>query len=476
MIVSCVVRPPLAGVICNRNRVRSTITKMSSPNKLVPPSTNCSHRAAASVILPSMFVDKVKTHAKAGDGGNGCVSFRREKCIEHGGPDGGNGGKGGDVVLVADRNVTDLSDLFYNPRLVAKPGDHGRGKNCYGRNAADVVVKVPVGTQVYRLTPVIREREPSHYHPAAATEVFSADASVGKPFGFDRRPTVRHGGARSGATGLSAVAPALRSSAASAGEGESANEEALAKADRGKNAAPTVDSADRELIADLVGDGQRFVLAKGGKGGRGNVVFKGSTHQVPREFEYGEAGEELRAEMELKTLADVGLVGYPNAGKSTLISKISNARPKIAAYPFTTLTPNVGVITFDDYGRALIADIPGLIDGAHAGHGLGHDFLRHIERCKLLIILLDMAGMDGRKPHDDYHQLLKELELHNPAILDKPRLVVANKMDLPAAKENLVLFKKKITTRAGRGKILEISALEGDGLDKLKLAIRKALS
>jgi len=444
---------PLAlRAICNRNHKWSTIKKHDR-NKLAPLSTNCWLLAVLSAILPYMFVDKVKVHAKAGDGGNGSVSFRREKYIEHGGPDGGNGGNGGNVVLVADRNVTDLSDLFYGPRLAARHGDHGRGKNCYGHNADDVIVKVPVGTQVYRLTPVIRERAPSRYHPAAATEVFAANASVGKPFGFDRRRPSISGGSRFSAT------DAIADSPISPHEGE-----------------PSSDgSGDRELIADLVDDGQRFVLAKGGKGGRGNYAFKGSTHQVPREFEYGEAGEELRAELELKMLADVGLVGYPNAGKSTLISKISNARPKVAAYPFTTLTPNVGVITFEDYERALIADIPGLIDGAHDGHGLGHDFLRHIERCKLLIILLDMAGVDGRKPHDDYRQLLKELELHNISILDKPRLIVANKMDLSAAKKYLAMFKKKITARTGKGKIFEISAIDGDGLDKLKLAIRKTL-
>ena len=234
-----------------------------------------------------MFVDRVKTDAKAGDGGNGCVSFRREKYIERGGPDGGNGGKGGDVVLVADRNVNDLSDLFYSPRLAAKSGDHGRGKNCYGRNAADVVVKVPVGTQVYRLTPVIRERATERYHPGAATEVFSADASVGKPFGFDRRPSAK---SRRSDTCPESVWGSIA-------------------IPRDKNVVPTTESEDHELIADMVEDGQRFVLAKGGKGGRGNYVFKGSTHQVPREFEYGEAGEQLRVELELKTLADVGLVG-----------------------------------------------------------------------------------------------------------------------------------------------------------------------
>jgi GTP-binding protein len=369
-----------------------------------------------------MFVDKVKIHAKAGDGGNGCVSFRREKYVDRGGPDGGNGGRGGDIVLVADKNAGDLSDFLYQPRLIAKHGVHGRGKNCFGRNAPDVVVKVPVGTQVFRLTRVKRERAPSRYHPAAATEVFSPTTEVGKPYA---EATVSEPGPSDG----------------------------------------------RELIADLVEDGQRFVLARGGKGGRGNATFKSSTHQAPREFEYGEPGEELGAELELKTIADVGLVGYPNAGKSTLISKLTNARPKTAPYPFTTLTPNVGILAYDDFTRVRIADIPGLIEGAASGKGLGHDFLRHIERCKLLIILLDMAGVDGRKPQDDHKQLLKELEFYNPAILDKPLLVVANKMDLPEAKKKLTAFKRKHCVR-----VIEISALAGDGLAKLRLALRKALA
>jgi GTP-binding protein len=240
----------------------------------------------------------------------------------------------------------------------------------------------------------------------------------------------------------------------------------------------------RELIADLVEDGQRFILAKGGKGGRGNAHFKSSTHRAPREFEYGEPGEELDAELELKTLADVGLVGFPNAGKSTLISKITHAHPKIAPYPFTTLTPNVGIISYGDYERIRVADIPGLIEGAHAGKGLGHDFLRHIERCGLLLVLLDMAGVDGRKPWDDYQQLLKELELYKSGILEKPRIVVANKMDLPEAKKNLAAFKRKVARASrpfrpgrtgGMPALLEISALNGSGLEKLKLALRRAL-
>ncbi len=372
-----------------------------------------------------MFVDKVKIRVAAGAGGNGSVSFRREKYAEMGGPDGGDGGKGGDVVLVADKNCADLTDYFYAPQLAAQRGEHGRGKGCTGRGAANIVLQVPIGTQVYRLGEIVRRTKPTRYHPAAATQEFDANAEVGH---------VRAGG----------EVPATSA----------------------EDGGPIT----RELVADLTEDGQRFILARGGKGGRGNAAFKSSTHRAPRDFEYGQPGEELTAELELKTLADVGLVGYPNAGKSTLISKLTHAHPKIAAYPFTTLTPKVGVITYDDFKRVRVADIPGLIEGAHAGKGLGHDFLRHVERCQLLLVLVDMAGVDGRKPQDDYRQLLDELKLYNPGLLERPRLVVANKMDLPAAKKNLTAFKRK-----HRVKLLEISALAGNGLDKLKLAIRKTL-
>ena len=407
-----------------------------------------------------MFVDKVKIRVKAGDGGNGCVSFRREKYVDRGGPDGGNGGKGGDVVLVADKNFTDLSDFYFQPRLIAKHGVHGRGKNCFGRSAKDVVVKVPIGTQVFRLTAPVKQRAPSNYHPAAATEEFDPRVTVGMPFTLGRAKQ---------------VAEAMRS-------------EAPARVQVVEEVEIPPEETGRELIADLVEDGQRFVVAKGGRGGRGNAVFKSSTHQAPREFEYGEPGEQLDVELELKTLADVGLVGFPNAGKSTLISKITNAHPKVAPYPFTTLTPNVGILNYDDFTRIRIADIPGLIEGAHSGKGLGHDFLRHIERCQLLVVLLDMAGVDGRKPHDDYEQLLDELKLYNPEILQKKRIVAANKMDLPAAKKNLTAFKRKMgraprpTKRKPAGgtsappKLLEISALDGKGLEKLKLELHKSLA
>jgi len=418
-----------------------------------------------------MFVDKVKIRIKAGDGGNGCVSFRREKYVDRGGPDGGNGGKGGDVVIVADKNASDLSDFYFQPRVIAKHGIHGRGKNRFGRSAKDVVVNVPIGTQVFRLTAPVKQRAPSNYHPAAATEEFDPTSTVGMPF--------TPGRAKQLAEALQNDAPAkVQIAAATGGHAEAWPSENI----------PPVETG-RELIADLVEDGQRFVVAKGGRGGRGNTVFKSSAHQAPREFEYGEPGEQLEVELELKTLADVGLVGFPNAGKSTLISKITNAHPKVAPYPFTTLTPNVGILNYDDYTRIRIADIPGLIEGAHNGRGLGHDFLRHIERCQLLVVLVDMAGVDGRKPDDDYRQLLAELKLYNPEILKKKRLVVANKMDLPQAKKNLAAFKRGIVGRASRPskrkqaggtpaplKILQISALASDGLEKFKLELHKALA
>ena len=428
-----------------------------------------------------MFVDKVKIRVKAGDGGNGCVSFRREKYVDRGGPDGGDGGKGGDIVVVADKNITDLTDYYYQRRLVAKHGVHGRGKNCFGRSAKNIIAKVPIGTQVFRLTAPVKQRAPSNYHPAAATEEFDPTAGVGMPFTPGRAKQ---------------LVEATRGSLAEVvGRPESAQGGADETESPAEASGPT--TMDRELIADLVEDGQQFVLAKGGRGGRGNAAFKSSIHQAPREFEYGEAGEQLDVEMELKTLADAGLIGFPNAGKSTLISKITNAHPKIAPYPFTTLTPNVGILNYGDFERIRIADIPGLIEGAHRGKGLGHDFLRHIERCQLLVVLLDMAGVDGRKPQDDYQQLLDELKMYNPEILKKKQLVVANKMDLPDAKKNLAAFKRKLAGRTTRPskkkpvgkarpagsapkpapqKILEISALAGEGLEKLKLELRKALA
>lgn len=327
-----------------------------------------------------MFVDRVKIHAKAGDGGTGCVSFRREKYVPRGGPDGGNGGWGGNVILRVDKDTNQLSGLLYQSRLIARHGGHGRGKQQHGRAAEDLIVKVPPGTVVRRLP----------------------------------------GG---------------------------------------------------ELVADLVKAGEDFVLCAGGRGGRGNATFRSSTHQAPREFGPGAPGEEGGFELELKSVADVGIVGHPNAGKSTLLSHISRAHPKIAPYPFTTLHPVIGTLEYDDYKTLRVADIPGLVDGSHRNVGLGHGFLRHIERCRLLLILIDMAGTDGRDPRKDYTQLLKELELYNPALLEKPRVVVANKMDRPESREHLKKFKRK-----HRLPILLISAETREGLDGLRAELQRLAS
>jgi GTP-binding protein len=396
-----------------------------------------------------MFVDHVQIHARAGDGGNGCVSFRREKFIEYGGPDGGDGGKGGDIILVASANVQDLTDFRFAPRIVARNAEHGKGKNCYGRKGPDVIVKVPIGTEVYLLGEVKRELKATRYRPAAALEEFDTTTPVGMQYG-ERNRRRQRGGQDSGSGFQPRPGP----------DGE------VADTIRSHDG----DEANRQLIADLTEDGQRFVLAQGGHGGRGNTSFKSAVVQVPRQFEYGEPGEELDAELVLKTIADIGLVGYPNAGKSTLLSKLTQAHPKIAPYPFTTLSPNIGILTFDDYQRIRIADIPGLIDGAHEGRGLGHEFLRHVERCRLLLILLDMAGTDNRDPREDYRQLLVEIGLHDPRLLEKPRLVVANKLDVPVAKKNLAAFKRKHKVR-----VVDVSALAETGLKKLKLALRRAL-
>ena len=362
-----------------------------------------------------MFVDQQKIFVRAGNGGHGCVSFRREKFIEKGGPDGGNGGHAGDVILVADKNANNLVDLYYKPRLLAERGGHGEGKRKQGKSGRSLIVKVPCGTVIRRL----------EFTPLAGCKLMvKGEAHIpGTDVEQERRGrTIK-------------VMPT-----------------------------PT---ADTDVVADLVEPGQQVVLCRGGRGGRGNCTFTSSTHQAPREFEQGELGEVGEFELTLKIIADVGLVGYPNAGKSTLLSRLTAAHPKIAPYPFTTLTPQIGVTYFDDLAKLTIADVPGLIEGAHDNIGLGHDFLRHIERCRLLVLLLDMAGVDNRDPLDDYRQLLKELELYDAAMLKKPRLIVANKMDLPDAVANLKRFKRRF-----RRKVVEVSALESSGLDELKKTLR----
>ena len=331
------------------------------------------------------FVDQIRVHAKAGDGGNGCSSFRREKFIPHGGPDGGDGGRGGDIILEADHDTASLVALFFEPLIRSKRGGHGKGKDKHGRSAETTIVKVPIGTVICRA-------------------------------GQDQR-----------------------------------------------------DEIEDEPIVDLSEPGQRFLLCKGGDGGKGNTHFKSSTNRVPRQFTKGYPGEEGWFFMELRTIADVGLVGYPNAGKSTLLKSISAAKPKTAAYPFTTLHPLVGVIDLPDYHRATMADIPGLIEGAHENRGLGHEFLRHIVRCKTLFYVIDMAGSEGRHPVDDYQSLRKELRLYDPTLAAKPSSIIANKMDMPATAENLKAFK----ARFPKLKIIKTCAELSEGIEDIKQYIHK---
>src|SRR5688572_16243085 len=287
-----------------------------------------------------MFVDEVDIHVVAGDGGRGCISFRREKFVPRGGPDGGDGGGGGSVYVSAIPTKNTLVDFRYHPEFKARGGQHGQGSNRTGQTAPDLDITVPIGTFVY-----------------------------------ENRDGTLH------------------------------------------------------LLADLSTDGQRVLVARGGRAGRGNARFVSSTNRAPRRTQPGEPGEERTLRLHLKLLADVGLLGFPNAGKSTLISRISAARPKIADYPFTTLTPNLGVVTLSDDRSFVVADVPGLIAGAHAGHGLGDRFLRHIERTKVLVHLVDVSGASGRDPVEDLDVIQRELRLFDPAVASKPQIIVANKID-----------------------------------------------
>src|SRR5438094_3039503 len=338
-----------------------------------------------------MFVDQVKVFAQAGKGGRGCVSFRREKFVPKGGPDGGDGGRGGDVMFRADRHLDNLANLFYEPLIKAKNGGHGMGKKMAGRAGANKIVRVPVGSIVWRGEK--QERAKSNVEQLA---IGNWQSSI--------------------------------------------------------------------PIVDLTRDGQDFVLCQGGAGGKGNVHFKSSRNRAPREYTEGKEGEQGYFLLELRTIADAGLVGYPNAGKSTLLRKISAARPKVAAYPFTTLHPIVGVIEFPGYRRATIADISGLIEGAHQGVGLGHEFLRHITRCRILVFVIDVAGSEGRNPVEDLQSLRREIDLYDPTLSSCPWLVIANKMDLPDAKKNV----EAVRERFPRIKIILTSAAKGEGMDALK--------
>jgi len=326
-----------------------------------------------------MFFDEAKIYVKAGDGGDGCVSFRREKYVPLGGPNGGDGGKGGDVYLAANPRLNTLVAFKRRIHFKAQRGDHGRGKGQKGRQGDDVYVEVPPGT-------VVR------------------DAGTG------------------------------------------------------------------EFVADLTEEGQRALVAQGGRGGRGNAAFATSTNQAPRIAERGAPGQERWLYLELKLIADVGIVGVPNAGKSTLLSVVSAARPKIAAYPFTTLDPNLGVVALGDYTSFVMADIPGLIEGAHAGAGLGHEFLRHVERTRMIIHLLDGASAD---PLADYQSINDELALFDPALARKPQLVVLNKMDLPQAQALWPSVEQAM--KAQGQKALSISAVTGQGVKEMLRSIAEML-
>ena len=331
------------------------------------------------------FVDEVRIHVKAGDGGNGAVAWRREKFIPRGGPAGGDGGNGGDVVLMVDPQLSTLLDYRYVHDHKARDGEHGRGSDMNGQNGAHLELRVPPGTVV-------------------------KDAATG------------------------------------------------------------------EVVVDLSEPGRRVVIAKGGRGGLGNINFATSTNQAPRYAEDGTPGEERELQLELKLLADVGIVGYPNAGKSTLISRISRARPKIADYPFTTLTPNLGVVGWRDGRSFVVADIPGLIDGAHAGAGLGHQFLRHVERCRVLVHLVEGANPEpGRSPAADFKAINEELALYSPELAKKPQVVAVTKIDVPEAREAGEKLAKALGRRKKPIKVHLVSSATGEGLDPLLDAVGKAL-
>jgi GTP-binding protein len=380
-----------------------------------------------------MFVDEIKVEARAGHGGRGCIAFQREKYRPKGGPSGGNGGRGGNVILQADHDLNNLIAQYYNSRLIAQDGEHGLGKGMDGHAGQDLVVKVPCGTLVWQLN---RKRAGTR---AAQIE---AETPPGLPTASRGRPLMRTaGGPRAIEVDLSAEA----------------------EPDRPAEPAPR----KGDLVADLTEHGHQFTLCQGGRGGLGNRNFATARRQTPRFAQPGEPGEEGEFLFELRIIADVGLVGYPNAGKSTLLSAITKARPKIAPYPFTTLHPQIGIVEYPDHHRLTVCDVPGLIEGAHRNVGLGHAFLRHIERCKILVLLIDMAGTDGRRPADDYQQLRNELGLHDPALLEKPHFVAANKMDEPVAAANLRKFKRRVT----KVPVVPIAAAFDEGLEEFKQAI-----
>ena len=371
-----------------------------------------------------MFIDHIRVHAAAGDGGDGAVSFRREKFIPRGGPDGGDGGKGGDVVLRVDPHTDNLRQFFYNPNLKAEHGAKGGGRLRSGRSGRDLIVLVPQGTLVYR-------------DKSADAPATDAAPAADDDFLVDDEDT---------------------------------DTEAAEAAKVRRSLKERIDAGNElELAADLTEIGQEFILCRGGKGGKGNDHFKTPTHRVPHEFTQGESGEEGHFYFELRQIADAGFVGFPNAGKSSLLTKISAARPKVAAYPFTTLHPMVGVVEYPEFRRVVVADIPGLIEGAHENVGLGHEFLRHLLRCRVLLFVVDAAGSEGRDPCTDLTILRTEISLYDDLLAKRPWLILANKSDLPEAAENLTAIK----ARFPRIKVIPVSALDGTGIDALKAELLK---
>ncbi|WP_276835990.1 GTPase ObgE [Megasphaera stantonii] len=321
-----------------------------------------------------MFIDRARIFVQSGKGGDGMSSFRREKFVPKGGPDGGDGGHGGNVVLVADRNVNTLVDFRFRRLFKAKPGGKGQGANCYGRNAEDLLITVPLGT-------IVKDEESG------------------------------------------------------------------------------------QIIADLSHDGQQAIVAKGGRGGRGNWHFRSSSNRTPTFAERGEPGEERWLRLELKVLADIGLLGYPSVGKSSILRKVSAAQPEVAAYHFTTLNPILGVVDLSDHRSFVMADIPGLIEGASEGVGLGHDFLRHIERTKILVHVLDVSGMEGRDPIEDYEKINEELRKYSEKLSRKKQIIAANKIDMLGDSDNLERLKAYMDERGQE--VYPICAMTGEGLEVL---------
>lgn len=328
------------------------------------------------------FIDSAKIFLRAGNGGNGCISFRREKYVPRGGPDGGDGGKGGSIIFVADRKINTLIDFKYKRHYMAEDGEHGRGKNQHGKNGKDLFIRVPAGTII-------------------------KNANTG------------------------------------------------------------------EIIADLADDGESVIVARGGKGGKGNASFATPTRQAPRIATRGEKVEPLWIILELHLIADVGIIGMPNAGKSTLISKISAAKPKIADYPFTTLSPNLGVVRYGEFNSFVVADLPGLIEGAHRGEGLGFDFLKHIERTKILLHLISVDNLEDSF-FKKYRIIKNELKKYNPEILKKPEIVAINKIDIPFVRERIAKIQKKFAEKSI--KVYPVSAVTGEGLNGLIDEIAKKLN